>query len=209
LQHAQAAATAAKETAEGLWQERTTAQILQAQFVAALVDRITALAQDPLSPSPPATAFPFAYAEVERAVDLLAQKLRQGCGWGELSWLAGHAPFDLATALTHLTGCLQDQSARLHKASQAAQLDYSAKLLHKIRLDLADLTDQTQQTATFAADLSQAVHAYAKTPPLPRLFAVTQSRPNGIAPVSEPGVQRSPVLTALTWQGDQAASRAA
>ena len=209
LHNAQSAALAAKDRAEGLWADRTNAQIAQAQFVAALVDRITALAQDPLSPSPPATAFPFAYAEVERAVDLLAQKLRRGCGWGELSWLAGYAPRDLATALTHLTGCLQDQSARLNRASQAAQLDYSAKLLHKIRLDLADLTDQTQQTATFAADLSQAVHACARTPTLPRRFAVTQPRPNGVAPLSEPDVQRSPAVKASTWPADQPASRAA
>ncbi len=185
LRTAQSAAIAAKDRAEGLWADRTNAQIVQAQFIAALVERITALAQDPLSPAPPATSFPFAFAEVDRAVALLAQKLRQGCGWGDLSWLAGPAPKDLAAALVQLTACLQDQSARVQALSQAANLDYRAKNLHRMRLDLADLTDHLHQTATFAAALSQAALGYSKTQVLLHRPASAPTADARFAPATE------------------------
>ena len=169
LQTAQAKATAARHDAESLWQARTVAQILQAQFIAALVDRITALAQNPVSPAPTPTIFPFAYAEVEMALDLLAQKLRQGGGLTDLSGFAGFAQIDLAAATTQLAGCLHDQSKRLLAISTAAQGDWRAKVMHQMRLDLADLIDQTSQTAAFAADLSQAAAGYIKSPLLGRL----------------------------------------
>ncbi|MEI6798737.1 MAG: hypothetical protein WCO04_05915 [Pseudomonadota bacterium] len=189
LHNAQSAALAAKDRAEGLWADRTNAQIAQAQFVAALVERITALAQDPLNPAPPATPFPFAYAQVDCAVDLLAQKLRRGCGWGDLSWLAGPAPKDLAAALMQLTACLQDQSARVQALSQAAQLDYRAKILHTMRLDLADLTDQVHQTAAFAAALSQSALGYSKTPIMVHRPASAQTAEPWLAPATEPVLQ--------------------
>jgi hypothetical protein len=164
LQTAQGSATAARAQAESLWQSRTAAQILQAQFIAALVDRITAIAQNPVSPAPTSTVIPFAYAEVDFAIDLLAQKLRQGGGLTDLSGFASFAQIDLAAATSHLAGCLHDQSARLTAICRAAQGDYRAKVLHQIRLDLADMAEQAHQTAVFAADLSHAAEGYIKTP---------------------------------------------
>jgi hypothetical protein len=164
LLQAQATATAARQEAESLWQQRTTAQLSQAQFVAGLIDRITGLAQDPAA-SPPATApFPFAFAEVERAVDLLAFKLRGGC----LTEMSGFAQLDLAAATAQMAGCLHDQSTRLTAICQASQGAYRAKVLHNLALDLEDITEQSQQIATFAADLSHTAEAYIKTPLLGR-----------------------------------------
>ena len=164
LQTAQAQATAARAEAESLWHARTDAQIIQSQFIAALVERITALARNPVSPAPTQTTFPFAYAEVEWAIDLLAQKLQRGGGLTDLSGFAAFTQIDLAAATTQLASCLQDQSARLSAISNAARGDYRAKILHQMRLDLADLSDQTHQTAAFAAELSQAAEGYIKTP---------------------------------------------
>jgi hypothetical protein len=164
LQTAQATATAARREAESLWQSRTSAQMLQAQFIAALVDRITAIAQNPVSPAPTPTVIPFAYAEVEMAIDLLAQKLRQGGGLKDISGFAGFDQIDLAAATTQLAGCLHDQSTRLTAIFDAAQGDCRAKVMHQMRLDLADLAEQTCQAAAFAADLSHAADGYNKTP---------------------------------------------
>ena len=164
LQSAQAQATAARAEAESLWQARTDAQIIQSQFIAALVDRITALARNPVSPAPTQTAFPFAYAEVEWAIDLLSQKLQRGGGLTDLSGFAAFTQIDLAAATTQLASCLHDQSARLSAISKAARGDYRAKILHQMRLDLDDLNDQARQTAAFAAELSRAAEGYIKTP---------------------------------------------
>ncbi len=164
LQTAQGSAIAARAQAETLWQSRTSAQILQAQFIAALVDRITAIALNPVSPAPTPTVIPFAYAEVEMAIDLLAQKLRQGGGLKDISDFAGFDQIDLAAATTQLAGCLRDQFTRLTAILDAAQGDYRAKVMHQMRLDLADLAEQTCQAAAFAADLSHAAEGYIKTP---------------------------------------------
>ena len=164
LQTAQGSAIAARAQAESLWQSRTSAQILQAQFIAALVDRITAIALNPVSPAPTPTVIPFAYAEVEMAIDLLAQKLRQGGGLKDISGFAGFDQIDLAAATTQLAGCLRDQFTRLTAILDAAQGDYRAKVMHQMRLDLADLAEQTCQAAAFAADLSHAAEGYIKTP---------------------------------------------
>lgn len=164
LQTAQAKALSARHQAESLWQTRATAQIEQAQFIAALVDRITALAQNPVSPAPSPTLFPFAFAEVEVAIDLLAQKLQRGGGLTDLSGFAAFTQIDLAAATTQLASCLHDQSARLSAISKAARGDYRAKVLHQMRLDLDELNDQARQTAAFAAELSRAAEGYIKTP---------------------------------------------
>ena len=164
LHQAQATATAARQEAESLWQQRTTVQLSQAQFVAGLIDRITGLAQDPTASPPAATAFPFAFAEVERAVDLLAFKLRGGC----LTEMSGFAQLDLAAATAQMAGCLHDQSARLMAIFQASQGAYRAKVLHNLARDLEDITEQSQQIAAFAADLSHTAEAYIKTPLLGR-----------------------------------------
>jgi len=164
LQTAQAKANAARHQAECLWQTRATAQIEQAQFIAALVERITALARNPVSPAPSPTPFPFAFAEVEVAIDLLAQKLQRGGGLTDLSGFAAFTQIDLAAATTQLANCLHDQTARLNAISKAARGDYRAKILHQMRLDLDDLNDQARQTAAFAAELSRAAEGYIKTP---------------------------------------------
>ncbi len=163
LHKAQASTAAARQEAEELWQKRINAQIDQAAFITALVERITALARNPLNPVPGATAFPFAYAEVERAVDLLAQKLRQG-GETDLSGFTSFAQIDLAAALAELACCLRDQSARLTALYRTAQGEYRANAVQQMQLDLADLTDQARQTAIFAAEVSQAAEDAIKTP---------------------------------------------
>jgi hypothetical protein len=114
--------------------------------------------------SPTAATFPFDYAEVERAVDLLALKLKGGC----LAEVAHFAQMDLAAATAHLAGCLHDQSARLTAICQASQGAFRAKVLHNLAIDLEDITEQSQQIAAFAADLSYAAEAYIKTPLLGR-----------------------------------------
>lgn len=163
LGRAEATATAARQEGESLWHQRTTAQMSQAQFIAALMDRLTGMAQGPATAnvsSPTAATFPFDYAEVERAVDLLALRLKGGC----LAEVAHFAQMDLAAATAHLAGCLHDQSARLTAICQASQGAYRAKVLHNLAVDLEDITEQSQQIAAFAADLSYAAEAYIKTP---------------------------------------------
>ena len=164
LHKAQASTCAARHEAEGLWQSRTNAQIEQAAFITALFDRITALAQNPTNPIPASNAFPFAYAEVERAVDLLSSKLEQGGDLPDQAGLAGFAQIDLAAATVQLAGCLHDLSARLKAIHLASQGDYRANVFHQMRFDLAHLTDQAHQTAAFAADLSVTAQRHIKTP---------------------------------------------
>ena len=97
------------------------------------------------------------------AIDLLAQKLRQGGGLKDISGFAGFDQIDLAAATTQLAGCLRDQFTRLTAILDAAQGDYRAKVMHQMRLDLADLAEQSCQAAAFAADLSHAAEGYIKT----------------------------------------------
>lgn len=151
LQTAQAKAAAAQAEVDSLWYDRTNAQIQQAQFIAALMERITDLAKNPINPPLTSASFPFAFAQVEWAFDVLAQKLQQGVGLADPS---GLTKIDLANATAQLAGCLHDQSSRLKVILQAAQGDYRAKVAHKMRLDLADAAELAQQTAVFAADLS-------------------------------------------------------
>ena len=188
LHSAQAKASAAQEEAEGLWQARITAQIVQSQAIAALVDRLTALAQNPVNPAPSQTALPFDYAELEQAFDLLAQKLQRGGGLTDLSGFAAFAQIDLAAAACHLADSLHDQAARLGAISQAARGDYRAKVLHQMRLDLADLTDQTRQTCAFAAEISRLAEGYIKIP----VFARTAVE--SLTPAAGQTLQKPPAL---------------
>jgi len=168
LHKAQASSCAARQEAERLWQNRTNSQIEQAAFITALVDRMVALAQNPITPLPASSPFPFAYDQVERAVDLLSQRLQQGVDLPVPAGFAGFAQIDLAAALAQLAGCLHDQSARLTAICQASQGDDRGHGLSQMRLDLKDLTDQARQTADFAADLSFVTEDYIKTPLLGR-----------------------------------------
>jgi len=189
LQSAQAKAISAKEEAEGLWQARIKAQITQAQVVASLVDRLTCLAQNPANPAPSQGVLPFDYAEVELAFDCLAQNLQRGGGLADLSGNGGFAQMDLAAAITQLADCLHDQSARVSAISRLARGDYRAKVLHQMRLDLAELQENTRQTAVYAAEMSRLAEGYIKTPVFARPGAESLTPAAGVPLQKPPALQ--------------------